>query len=315
MENLQKSIQQQRQALRELLSAPLGQLAQQCAAVWGDRERLNVALAGALGTLSYCKHLYVMDGNCRQITDNVGHAGLLAGFGRDRSGRPYVNGIDSGEPLVLSQSYMSLKQNRPSLTAVQVVRDEAGHLLGYIGAYFGLRDLPLTRELYEEPRKWQQLKGDPSIRGTVFHQQRIESVMDQHLDTVLGVVAELMVCHGAFHVMLHFSSSRSVIWLLNDPFRYRLLSIDMLVDPNMCLAYPRIPYPADALVPAERVRTLLERFKDLRRMDEMFYLRSGTLNIFNGIVGLTFSCDGSHYVPYEEFLSTGQDFWVGETGG
>jgi hypothetical protein len=311
METLQKSIENQRQALHELLSEPLEHLARQCVAVWGDRQRLNVALASTLDTLTYCKHLYVMDASCRQISDNVSHAGLLEGFGRDRSRRPYVNGISSPVPLVLSQAYMSLKANRPSLTAVQDVRDESGRLLGYIGAYFGLRDLPLTRELYEEPRQWRQIKGDPSIRETVFYQQRTDSVMDQQLGTALGVVTELMLYHGVFHVMLHFSSSRAVIWLLNDPYRYRLLSVDMLVDPNMCLAYPRIPYPEDALIPMDQVRAILDRFMDLRRMDEMFYLRSGTVNIFNGIVGLTFSCDGSHYVPYEEFLNKGQDFWVG----
>jgi hypothetical protein len=45
-------------------------------------------------------------------------------------------------------------------------------------------------------------------------------------------------------------------------------------------------------------------------MDEMFYLRSATLNIFNGIVGLTFSCDGSHYIPYDEFLGMDREFWI-----
>jgi len=28
------------------------------------------------------------------------------------------------------------------------------------------------------------------------------------------------------------------------------------------------------------------------------------------MVGLTFSCDGSHYLPWGEFLSKGYDFWV-----
>jgi hypothetical protein len=32
-------------------------------------------------------------------------------------------------------------------------------------------------------------------------------------------------------------------------------------------------------------------------MDENIDLRSGSLNIYNGIVGLNFSCDGSHYMP------------------
>ena len=145
--------------------------------------------------------------------------------------------------LYLSDAYISLRERRPSLTALQIVRDEAGNALGYIGAYFGLRDLPLTRKLYEEPRYWRQIKGDPSIRGTVFHQTRSDSEMDRHIDTVLGVVAELMLYHGVFHVMLHFSSSRAVIWVMEDPYRYRLLDIKELIDPDICLAYPRTPYP------------------------------------------------------------------------
>lgn len=134
--------------------------------------------------------------------------------------------------------------------------------------------------------------------------------MDKHLDTIISVVEELMTDHGVFHVILHFSSSRAIIWLLDDPYRYRLLDIESIIDPNICLAYPHQPYPADAVVPVEKIRPILENFKQLRFMDEMFYLRSGTLNIFNGIVGLTFSCDGSHYISYDEFLNQEHAFWL-----
>ena len=119
-----------------------------------------------------------------------------------------------------------------------------------------------------------------------------------------------MTERGVFHVILHFSSSRAVIWLFDDPYRYRLLDIDALTDPNTCLAYPKRSYPDDALVPREQIRAVLKGLRELRFMDEMFYLRSGTLNIFNGVVGLTFSCDGSHYLPWDEFLSKGYDFWA-----
>jgi hypothetical protein len=63
-------------------------------------------------------------------------------------------------------------------------------------------------------------------------------------------------------------------------------------------------------VPVEKIRPILDGFSQLRFMDEMFYLRSGTVNIFNGIVGLTFSCDGSHYLPHEEFLDHEHTFWT-----
>lgn len=309
-ENLQAGIAHQREALIGMLRKPLQQLAANCSQAWGDRTHLNELLGEALKSLPYCKHLYALDIHAVQISDNVSHEGLLEGFGRDRSNRPYMGEIAPGTSLLLSDAYISLRERRPSLTALQVVRDPAGNMLGYIGAYFGLRDLPLTRELYEEPRYWRQIKGDPSIRGTVFHQTRSDSEMDRHIDTVLGVVSELMLYHGVYHVILHFSSSRAVIWVMQDPYRYRLLDIRELIDPDICLVYPRTPYPADALVPAEQIRAVLDSFRGLRLMDEMFYLRSATLNIFNGIVGLTFSCDGSHYIPYDEFLGMDHEFWI-----
>lgn len=312
-ETLQESITHQRESLVSLLQEPLQRLAAECIPVWGDREKLDALLGEVLKALPYCKHLYALDANSIQITDNVTHDGLLEGFGRDRTKRPYMRPITTSTDFFLSDAYISLRERRPSLTATQIVRDASGATLGFIGAYFGLRDLPLTRKLYEEPRYWRQIKGDPSIRDTVFHQTRTDSEMDQHIDTALGVVAELMLYHGVFHVMFHFSSSRAVVWVMEDPYRYRLLDIEALIDPDICLAYPRSPYPVGAQVPPEQVRNVLDGFRTLRYMDEMFYLRSGTLNIFNGLVGLTFSCDGSHYIPYDEFLRKDHDFWTGIT--
>lgn len=307
---LHQSIAHQRAELAVLLREPLRALALRCAGVWGDRTRLEAVLTEALAGLPHCKFLHALNTEAIQICSNVSRDGLIeSDFGRDRSQRPYMREVVPGEDFLLSGAYISMRARRPSLTAIQVVRDARGVALGFVGADYDLRDLPLTRELYEEPRHWRQLRGDPSIRGTVFHQTRVESLLDQHLDTVLGVVEELMRDHGLFHVILHFSSSRAVIWLYEDPYRYRLLDIESLIDPDICLAYPRRNYPAEALVSSEQIRAVLEKFRELRFMDEMLYLRSGTLNIFNGIVGLTFSCDGSHYIPVDEFLATGSDFW------
>lgn len=113
-----------------LLRAPLQQLAAQCATVWGQREALNAALVATLTALPYCQHLYVVDRHFVQISDNMSHAGPQAGFGRDRSGRPYMQGLVEGASLLLSESYISLKEKRPSLTALRAVRTEGGLLLG-----------------------------------------------------------------------------------------------------------------------------------------------------------------------------------------
>jgi hypothetical protein len=311
-ETLQESIAQQRKELLELMQQPLQQLAEHCPLVWSDRDKLDQVLIEGLKTLPYGRALYAVDTDAIQISSNVTAEGLLlTSHGRDRSRRPYMSDVLPIAGTWLSEAYISLLWRRPSLTAVQIVRNSSEKVLGFLATDFDLRDLPLTHKLYDEPVAWRQLKGDPSIRDTVFHQSRAESIMDRHLDTVMGVVEELMVYHGVYHVKLHFSSNRAVIWEMGDPYRYRMLDIDALIDPDICLAYPTTPYPADALVPLDQLRAVLDLFARLRFMDEMFYLRSGTLNVFNGTVGLTFSCDGSHYIPYGEFLSAGYDFWVG----
>lgn len=311
---LQETIARQRAALQQSLEEPLRRIAQACSDpnVWGDRARMNEVLKRMFPTVPYGYFIYALNKRGVQISDNVGKDEIIEDdFGRDRSHRPYMREIQPGMEFLLSKSYISLRKRRPGLTAIQVVRDAFGAALGFVGGDFNLQDLPLTRQSYDEPRRWHQLRGDPSIRGAVFHQTRTESEMDRHIDTVMSVVEELMLDHGVFHIKFHFSSSRAVIWLLDDPYRYRLLDIQALTDPDICLAYPKRPYPMDALIPAARIPDILDSLRSLRFMDETFYLRSGAINIFNGTLGLTFSCDGSHYIPYDEFLNMELAFWMG----
>jgi hypothetical protein len=308
---LAESVAKQREALANLLREPLALASQACSRAWPSRAGLNAALTHALKELPACKYLYALDTRAMQLSDNISRDGLIeTDYGRDRSDRPYMNEAVPNQGFLLSQAYISLRAKRPSLTAIQIVRDDDGQVLGFVGADFDLRDLPITGKLYDEPTYWRQIKGDPAIRGAVFHQTRSDSQMDLHLDTVLGVMEELMTDRGVFHGKLHFSSSRATLWLVDDPYRYRLLDIDALTDPDTCLIYPRHDYPADAVVPRDRIRPVFDSFRALRFMDETLYLRAGSLNIFNGMVGLTFSCDGSHYLPWDEFLSKGYDFWA-----
>lgn len=309
---LQDAIGRQRQILKGWLSSSVASLAESCRAVWPDRTRIEQCLAAGMAELPYCKYLYVLDAGARQITANLARSGPLPEqCGRDRSERPYLAEALDGAAFSLSDAYLSRNTRRPTLTAVQRIVDAQGRLLGYLGADFDLRELPATQALYRQPVEWKQLRGDPAIRSGLFHQARADSAMDQRIDAVLDLLTELITVHGVFHGKLHFSSSRATFWLVNDPYRFRIHGIDDLSDPNLCLAYPHCPYPQDAAIPAARVHEVLAIFKALRFMDETLYLRSGALNIFNGIVSLTFSCDGSHYMPWEEFLKKNLGFWLG----
>ena len=127
--------------------------------------------------------------------------------------------------------------------------------------------------------------------------------------------SELMTEHGVFHGKLHFSSSRATIWMVDNPYAYRILNIDELADPDTCLAYPRRPYTERAVMPAAQITPIFELFRALRFADDHVYLRAGSLNVCNGMVALNFSCDGSHYLRYDEFLANGTEFWFGVAGG
>jgi len=309
---LQTAVARQRMLLSSRLSGRMKRLAIDCAAVWPERNALEKVLEQGLELLPYSRYLFILDDRARQITSNISHKGLLPeNFGRDRSKRPYLADAIAGEKFSLSDAYISRNARRPSLTAAQHILDEDGRLLGYLGVDFDLRELPLTREVYRQPEQWMQIKGDPAIRGGLFMQQRIDSAMDERIDEVLDLVAELVEVHGVFHAKLHFSSSRATLWLLDDPFRYRILDIEDLTDPGICLAWKQHDYPDDAEIPIERVKDVFQTLRDLRFMDETIYLRAGSLNIFNGIVGLNFSCDGSHYMHWSEFLNKNVGFWMG----
>jgi hypothetical protein len=314
--DLQQNIDRQRSLLKQWLRAPLTQIAGDCGALWQQRDAMDQRLTAGLVEIPYCKYLYVLDDRLQQISSNASRHGLLSNhFGRDRSERPYLAAARAGQVFSLSQAYISRNSKRPSLTAAQGIFGEDGTIKGFLAADFDLRELPATQASYRQPGQWMQLKGDPAIRSGLFNQERVLSRLDEQVDTVLAVLEELITVNGVFHTKLHFSSSRATIWTVDDPFNFRIHGVDDLINPDLCLAYPHRPYPENATIPRDSVEEIFQYFRQLRYMDETIYLRSGMLNIFNGLVGLTFSCDGSHYMPWDEFLEKDIDFWVGRTAG
>jgi len=99
--------------------------------------------------------------------------------------------------------------------------------------------------------------------------------------------------------------------MLDDPFRYRILDHEALIDPDICLVYPLQRYSAGTRIPQSSIAAILENFAMLRLADENIYLRQASINLLSGMISLTFSCDGSHFMPYEEFLNKNTAFWFG----
>jgi hypothetical protein len=308
---LQQTILAKKDALASAISAPLGQLAERAAGVWPNANALDRVLLDGIATVPDCHLLYCWDINGIELSSMVQAGSADPSWrGRDLSQRPYLKNHLPFKGIMLSSVYLSQYRPTQCITALQAVSRDST-LLGFIAADFALEDLLRDDQLRTPKLQWQQFRGDPAVRGTVFLQSRVPSLFDQHIDDALGHIGNLMRDHGIFHAKIHFSSGRCSFWLFDDPYDYRLHGVEEIIDPDLCLAYPARPYPNNAKTEPGHIQPVLEEFKALRFADETIYLRSGSLNVMNGMVGLTFSCDGSHYMPVKEFLARDLSFWLG----
>ncbi|MGA9033157.1 MAG: hypothetical protein WB402_11630 [Sulfuricaulis sp.] len=311
MSSIQQAILAKKAALAEVISEPMAKLGERCVEIWPDADALDRLLHIAIGTIPHCHLLYAWDINGIEVSSMVQASGTDPSWrGRDLSLRPYLKNHLPFKGVMLSSVYMSQYVPKQCITALQAVSKD-NRLLGFIAADFALADLIQDTRLSPPPMRWQQFRGDPAVRGTVFMQERAPSLLDKHIDQVLDLIHRLMSHHGVFHSKIHFSSGRCSLWLFDDPYNYRLHNIDEIINPDICLAYPVCSYPANAKVSPTQVRQVLDEFKSLRFADETIYLRSSSINIMNGLVGLTFSCDGSHYMSAGEFLEKDLSFWLG----
>ncbi len=307
------NIGQKKRLISGCIKKPMRKLVRECASDWGNPEQLTKILYKHLKVISYCQKLYCFDVTGKQFSGSVSHQDInMTALGQVLSDRPYFQGLLPYNGMALSSVYLGLRNKQPCITALFAVREEQD-LLGFVAADFYIHDLPkITKQSSEKKNQWAQYKGDPSIRKTVFMQQRTYSHFDQRLDRVIYLVYILLRKHGVFHVQIDFSSSRLVVWSIDMPYNYQVLSVDELFSNQLTQMYAKQSYPEDALIPESSIMDVLSQFKLLRDADENIYLRSGTINIANGTIGLTFSCDGFHLMSVEEFLAKDIKFWIGE---
>ena len=159
-------------------------------------------------------------------------------------------------------------------------------------------------------QQWLQIKGDPSIRKFLFEQERCNNEFDKDIHKVLLKIQNLILHHGIFHVMIHFSRGQITLWKKSDPCNYLVATKEEFLQPDFCREFEPQSYPDDAVVKPIDLHKILSKFKSMRASDEVIYLRTGSVNIINGNVGLNFSCDGSHYLDFQEFLARQDSFTV-----
>jgi hypothetical protein len=159
------------------------------------------------------------------------------------------------------------------------------------------------------PDRWLQVKGDPSVRNFLFKQSRIESLFDTDLDRIHEIVYTLLAYKGAFHVKVHYSSSQLTCWFADDAFRYRVFVLDEVLSPGFIDQFRDCNIKhLQPVIDAECTIHILKEFKRLRSTDQTIYLRNGSINRVNGLIGMNFSCDGAHYIDHKTFFEKLETF-------
>lgn len=161
------------------------------------------------------------------------------------------------------------------------------------------------------PNRWLQVKGDPSVRQFLFEQSRKTSLFDENIDQLHRIMSSLTVNKGVFHIKAHYSSSQLTCWFFDDPFNYRVYVKDEIFEKGFLDSFPTVNYDGrKPLMDRDHLGLVLNEFKRLRETDEQIYLRSGSFNRMSGMIAMNFSCDGSHYIDYEEFFRRLKEFGV-----
>lgn len=309
---MKQTIGEQRKQLTTSFEPPMSRLAKRCAEVWSDVDRLDEVLKTHFSTIPHCHLLYAIDKLGKQISSNVSVNGIEPSYrGQDLSRRPFSVSLYPKRTFMLSSVYISKTTGRPCISAVQPVMNDQ-QFFGFLVADFDIRHLPLSVNTTRPAVPiLLQRKTNGNHRATF--PPRVNNLMDQYLEDILSVLNTLISDHGVFHCTLHCSSEQAMLWQMDEPYQYHIYRVEQLLEPDICLTYPRRSYPSQAMIAVPQVREVLERFRLLRLTDEYVYLRAGSLNIFNGMVGLSFSCEGSQYVSVESFLSKELAFWLGRT--
>ena len=154
------------------------------------------------------------------------------------------------------------------------------------------------------PQRWLQIKGDPSVRAFLFEQRRIESLFDASIDRVHSIVSTMLVTKGVFHCKIHYSSSQITCWFARDPFCYEKFVREEVLDGGFLDRFPDADHAGRApVLDAMEIDRILGEFKRLRLTDENIYLRNAAINLINGMINMTFSCDGTHYIDHRTFFA------------
>ena len=180
------------------------------------------------------------------------------------------------------------------------------------------------------------IKGDPSLRESVFTRERYESIVDKVLPLLQPRLVDLLLNRCIFRISVAFNSGEIRLSSIFDPFNEEVHQADKIVDEAYAdRHFAKVTYEEKALV----IRHLYEAicnvpvFKDMPgyfrkifgcycrdwqpvarediaeaigklsslRSIPNYYLRNFSINTVQDAIRMQFNCDGTHIVSSEDY--------------
>ncbi len=180
------------------------------------------------------------------------------------------------------------------------------------------------------------IKGDPSLRESVFNRQRYKSPVDEIFSELEPQLEEMMLRRSVYRVYVGFNSGEIRTCSVFDPMREEVHQAEKICEPSYIERhFPKIDYEhkvegirniyrslhqsdlfqyvpdywkrimnrrAQSWNPIKKddLPNIISNLQKLREMDE-FYLRNVTICIVQHVVRLQFNCDGTQLVDAENY--------------
>ncbi|AYQ57758.1 hypothetical protein MS2017_2105 [Bathymodiolus thermophilus thioautotrophic gill symbiont] len=181
------------------------------------------------------------------------------------------------------------------------------------------------------------IKGDKSLRESVYNRERAFNVVDENIDELARVWLYLLLETGAYRLVIGLNNTEVRLSSVFDPLNtevhlaedllspeyidfhfnkialkeksqlikriYKLLEQDdsfEILSPQWQQSLLERNQKMGQLTNINDLRFILENIPKLRHL-EGYYLRTITINLFNSTVSMSFNCDGTQIMSHKNF--------------
>ena len=190
---------------------------------------------------------------------------------------------------------------------------------------------------YFDDNLMRSVKGDKSLRDSVYNRERTMNLVDENIDELLEVILFLLLSTGIYRIVIGLNNGEIKTSSVFDPFNVEVhLAEDLLVpdyvfhhfgtisldekealieryyqmlehDPAFDFlseewqeAFHKRNETMNQLTDEQDLRYIIEHIPALRNL-EGYYLRSAVINLFNSTVSMSFNCDGTQIMSHKKF--------------